>query len=135
MWLQDNGPIDQGTAVDWMSQIVGLLARLHKESLFHRDIKLSNIMLRSTGQLALIDFRTVRSIPIPTLLKWRASGDITSVVSPGYTLLEQMNERAILQSDFYALGRSFIYLLTGKHPIDLDEYDNTGQSIWQDETA
>ena len=31
--------------------------------------------------------------------------NITSVVSPGYTPLEQINGRAVPQSDFYALGR------------------------------
>ncbi|MEM9219025.1 MAG: serine/threonine-protein kinase [Cyanobacteria bacterium P01_F01_bin.150] len=134
MWLQDNGPIDQDTAVDWMGQIVDLLARLHKENLFHRDIKLSNIMLRPTGQLALIDFGTVRPMTNTYFVKVASQRDITSVVSPGYTPLEQMNGRAIPQSDFYALGRSFIYLLTGKHPIDLTEDDVTGRLIWRDET-
>ena len=135
LWLQDNGPIAQETAVSWMSQIVDLLARLHKENLFHRDIKLSNIMLRPTGQLALIDFGTVRPMTNTYFIKVASQRDITSVVSPGYTPLEQINGRAIPQSDFYALGRSFIYLLTGKHPIDLVEDDATGQLNWRDETG
>lgn len=134
VWLQENGPISQEMAADWMAQIVDLLARLHKENLFHRDIKLSNIMLRPSGQLALIDFGTVRPMTNTYFVKVASQRDITSVVSPGYTPLEQINGRAIPQSDFYALGRSFIYLLTGKHPIDLVEDDVTGQLNWRKET-
>mgnify|MGYP001799746386 CR=1 FL=1 len=61
--------------------------------------------------------------------------DITSVGSPGYTPLEHINGRAVPQSDFYALGRSLVHLLTGQHPIDLPEDDTTGRLIWQDQTS
>lgn len=131
-WLQSNGPISQSQAVDWMKQLVEILAQLHREELFHRDIKLSNIMLRPSGQLALVDFGTVRPMTSTYFAKVAGQRDITSVVSPGYTPLEQINGRAVPQSDFYALGRSFVYLLTGKHPIDLSEDDTTGQLTWQD---
>ncbi len=134
-WLQQQGPIDQATALDWMKQLVDLLAQLHQEELFHRDIKLSNIMLRPTGQLALVDFGTVRPMTSTYFAKVAGQRDITSVVSPGYTPLEQMNGRAVPQSDFYALGRSFVYLLTGQHPIDLPEDDTTGQLTWRNQTA
>ncbi|MEM9006356.1 MAG: serine/threonine-protein kinase [Cyanobacteria bacterium P01_F01_bin.86] len=135
VWLQKNGPLDQATAIDWMQQLVDLLAQLHKAELFHRDIKLSNIMLRSTGQLALIDFGTVRPMTSTYFAKVASQRDITSVVSPGYTPLEQINGRAVPQSDFYALGRSFIYLLTGQHPIDLPEDETTGQLSWHEQAV
>ncbi|MBE7386170.1 MAG: serine/threonine protein kinase [Leptolyngbya sp. SIO1E4] len=133
-WLQKNGPVDQATAIDWMCQLVELLAQLHQAELFHRDIKLSNIMLRSTQQLALIDFGTVRPMTNTYFAKVAGQRDITSVVSPGYTPLEQINGKAVPQSDFYALGRSFVHLLTGQHPIDLPEDDATGRLDWRDQT-
>ena len=135
VWLQKHGPINQATAVDWMRQLVDLLAQLHKAELFHRDIKLSNIMLRNSGQLALIDFGTVRPMTNTYFAKVASQRDITSVVSPGYTPLEQINGRAVPQSDFYALGRSFVYLMTGQHPIDLPEDETTGQLTWRDRAA
>ncbi|NER83270.1 MAG: serine/threonine protein kinase [Leptolyngbya sp. SIO1D8] len=131
-WLQKNGPINPAMALDWMYQLVELLALLHKTELFHRDIKLSNIMRRSTNQLALIDFGTVRRMTSTYFAKVAGQRDITSVVSPGYTPLEQINGKAVPQSDFYALGRSFVHLLTGEHPIDLPEDDNTGRLTWRD---
>ncbi|MEM8505162.1 MAG: serine/threonine-protein kinase [Cyanobacteria bacterium P01_D01_bin.1] len=134
-WLQKHGAIDQNTAVDWIAQLAEILALIHEMGLFHRDVKLTNIMLRPTGQLALIDFGTVRLMTNTYLAKVAGQRDITSVVSPGYTPLEQMNGKAVPQSDFYALGRCLIHLLTGKHPIDLPEDDETGQLDWRDRTA
>ena len=134
-WLQQHGPTNQATAIGWMKQLVDLLAQLHQEELFHRDIKLANIMLRPTDQLALVDFGTVRPMTSTYFAKVAGQRDITSVVSPGYTPLEQINGRAVPQSDFYALGRSFVYLLTGTHPIDLPEDDTTGQITWRDQVA
>ena len=93
------------------------------------------IMLRPTDQLALVDFGTVRPMTSTYFAKVAGQRDITSVVSPGYTPLEQINGRAVPQSDFYALGRSFVYLLTGTHPIDLPEDDTTGQITWRDQVA
>ena len=134
-WLQEHGPINQDKAMDWMKQLVDLLRQLHQEELFHRDIKLANIMLRPTGQLALVDFGTVRPMTNTYFAKVAGQRDITSVVSPGYTPLEQINGRAVPQSDFYALGRSLVYLLTGSHPIDLPEDDTTGRLTWRDRTS
>nr|WP_228024844.1 serine/threonine-protein kinase [cf. Phormidesmis sp. LEGE 11477] len=134
-WLQKHGPIDQKTAIDWITQLAEILAIIHEMGLFHRDVKLTNIMLRPTGQLALIDFGTVRLMTNTYLAKVAGQRDITSVVSPGYTPLEQMNGKAVPQSDFYALGRCLIHLLTGQHPIDLPEDDKTGQLNWRDHTT
>jgi serine/threonine protein kinase len=130
-WLQKHGSIDQGQAINWMRQLVDVLGQLHREGLFHRDIKLFNIMLRPSGQLALIDFGTVRPMSGTYFAKISSRRDITSVVSPGYTPLEQINGKAVPQSDFYALGRSLVHLLTGQHPIDLPENEATGQLEWR----
>jgi serine/threonine protein kinase len=46
----------------------------------------------------------------------------TSVVSRGYTAPEQMNGQAVKQSDFYSLGRTFVFLLTGREPSEI-HYD------------
>jgi serine/threonine protein kinase len=131
-WLEKHGTISQELALKWLRQLTEILSKVHQSELFHRDIKLSNIMLRPDGQLVLIDFGSVRKVTNTYLAKIGGGRDITGIISPGYTPLEQINGKAVPQSDFYALGRSLVYLLTGKHPIDLPENDETGKLNWRD---
>jgi serine/threonine protein kinase len=131
-WLAQHKPISEAVALKWMRQLVEILDLLHYNKLFHRDIKLSNIMLKPDGQLVLIDFGTVRQVTNTYLAKVGGGREVTGIISPGYTPLEQVNGKAVPQSDFYALGRSFVYLLTGKHPIDFAEDSQTGALGWRD---
>ena len=115
---QRNQPIDQELAIKWLRELTLILQEVHKQNFFHRDIKPSNIMLRNDGRLALIDFGTVRQVT-KTYVTKQAAGDVTGIVSSGYTPIEQINGQAVQQSDFFALGRTFIYLLTGQTPSQL----------------
>lgn len=99
-------------ALDWLNQLTQILQFVHKNGYFHRDIKPSNIMLRPDGKLILIDFGTARNLS-QTIVNGKS---ITVIHSVGYTAPEQLDGQAILQSDFYALGRTFIYLMTGIDP-------------------
>jgi WD40 repeat protein len=130
-WLQQNGnhPITQTQAIDWLKQLVVILDKLHEQQYFHRDIKPENIMLKPDGQLVLIDFGAVREVTNTYLIKI-GDEEVTGLYTPGYAPLEQMNGKAVPQSDFYALGRTFVHLLTGKHPHQLPEDD--GDLIWRD---
>jgi serine/threonine protein kinase len=143
-WLTKFGPISQELALNWLKQITEILQQLHNNKLFHRDIKLGNIMLRrgsksleadsqKTGQLVLIDFGTVREMSGTYLAKIGGGREITATFSPGYTPIEQVEGKAVPQSDFYSLGRTFVYLLTGKHPFDLPFDENTGKLNWLEE--
>ncbi|NEO40369.1 MAG: SUMF1/EgtB/PvdO family nonheme iron enzyme [Moorea sp. SIOASIH] len=118
-----NRPIDEKLALDWLFQIVDILQAVHQENFFHRDIKPSNIILRPDGQLVLIDFGTARQVTDTYMFK-QSAGNVTSMISPGYTPLEQIHGQAVPQSDFYALGRTFVYLLTGQEPSDLYDAGN-----------
>ena len=108
-------PIDERMAMQWLQELTVILQQVHNQNFFHRDIKPANIMLRAEGGLALIDFGTARVV---TDTYWQAHGQgrVTGIVSAGYTPPEQMNGQAMQQSDFFALGRTFVYLLTAKDP-------------------
>ncbi|MGB6297996.1 MAG: hypothetical protein WBF90_17665, partial [Rivularia sp. (in: cyanobacteria)] len=60
----------------------------------------------------------------------QAEGKVTGIVSAGYTPPEQMNGQAMQQSDFFALGRTFVYLLTAKDP---NQFYNpqTDELLWR----
>jgi len=115
--------IAQDLALEWLIQLTQILDEVHQHQFFHRDIKPSNIILKPDGQLVLIDFGTVREIT-PTYLGKKVAGQVTAIASFGYTPPEQLHYQAVPQSDFFALGRTFVFLLTGKQPIDPAIYDH-----------
>ncbi|MBD2603463.1 serine/threonine protein kinase [Scytonema hofmannii FACHB-248] len=125
-WLQQhsNNPISEKQALAWLKQLAEILQIVHSKQWFHRDIKPANVMLRSNGQLVLIDFGTARDATYTYLAKLGVGHQITAVVSAGYTPAEQMNYQAVPQSDFFALGRTFVHLLTGEHPLKFYDAHN-----------
>jgi eukaryotic-like serine/threonine-protein kinase len=112
-YIKYHGAITQNQAIAWLKQLLHILDYLHSlrpERVFHRDIKPSNIMRRPDGTLVLIDFGSVRQVT-ETIINGHTS---TIVCSYGYTAPEQIDARATPQSDFYALGITFMELLMGK---------------------
>ncbi|MCL6752909.1 serine/threonine protein kinase [Nostoc sp. CCCryo 231-06] len=125
-WLkqQQNYPISQEQAIAWLKQLVEILDLVHSKQYLHRDIKPSNIMIRSPlgkgwGDLVLIDFGTATEIDRTYPDKLNNGDGMTALMSSGYSAPEQMNAQAVPQSDFFALGRTFVFLLTGYHPLDM----------------
>ena len=125
-WLkqQQNYPISQEQAIAWLKQLVEILDLVHGKQYLHRDIKPSNIMIRSPlgkgwGDLVLIDFGTATETDRTYPGKLSNGDGMTALMSSGYSAPEQMNAQAVPQSDFFALGRTFVFLLTGYHPLDM----------------
>lgn len=139
-WVHSNGKLSQELAFNWLEQLTKILDEVHHNEFFHRDVKPSNIIIQPNGQLALIDFGASRRITNTYMAKISASGgtsantsqyDVTIIVTPYYTPIEQINGKAVPQSDFYALGRTFVYLLTGVFLNKLPTDKKTGKIIWR----
>ncbi len=113
-YVNHHGFIDEKVAINWMTQLIKILGYVYSQNLFHRDIKPTNIMRRDDGTLALIDFGTSRHVT-QTIVN---GGKNTVVYSHDYTAPEQTAGKAEIRSDFYALGRSFLYLLMGEMPSE-----------------
>ncbi|ASC69467.1 protein kinase domain protein [Halomicronema hongdechloris C2206] len=129
MEKRGNQPISEKTGLAWLEQIVEILQVIHEQDFLHRDIKPSNIILKPDGQLALIDFGAVREMSQTYMQKSK----ITAISSAGYTPPEQVNGKAIIQSDFFALGRTFVFLFTGKEPGAFNLDPRTAELVWQDD--
>jgi eukaryotic-like serine/threonine-protein kinase len=134
-------PIDSETALRWLEELLLILQEVHQRGILHRDIKPQNIIFKPDCKLALIDFGAVREGTGTELATESVSGSGTeiashiaagtSIVSRGYTPSEQMNGEAIQQSDLYSLGRTFVFLLTKKEPLEIS-YDSYNDKLqWQ----
>jgi serine/threonine protein kinase/ABC-type phosphate transport system substrate-binding protein len=124
-----NRPLDEKTAIGWLSQLTQILHAIHAQGILHRDLKPAHILLQPDGQLVLINFGAVTAAATPSL------GQRNRLYTPGYTAPEQqLSGAASIQSDFFALGRTFVYLLTAKNPTNIyDSYRNL--LVWRNHTV
>ncbi len=127
----------------WLSQAVEILEELHRCQIIHRDIKPSNLMLRipqspqlllANGlgglQLVTIDFGGVKQIGGVAPMGQDCPSS-TRLISPGYSPPEQIVGGGVgPATDFYALGRTCIHLLTGKYPAEIED-PMTGELRWR----
>ena len=129
-WLKQHGAIDERRAIDWLKQLTTVLERLHSNNFIHRDIKPSNIMYRnSDNRIFLIDLGAVR------LINQNIDEQTTTTIgSFPYMAPEQYKGKADFKSDFYALGRTFVHLLTNKNPSQIEQ-DTQEKSLWRTEST
>lgn len=129
-WLEKNQKIPNITiALNWLKQLTETIAVIHQEKLIHRDIKPENIILKSDETLVLIDFGAVRQITATYLIKMGSNESGTKILSPLYAAPEQFEGICFPQSDFFALGRTFVNLLTGNSS---DQSLNSNKTTWKD---
>lgn len=114
-WLEtQQQPITEYQAIAWLKQILETLELIHKQRYLHLNLKPSNIIITPDKQPVLIDFGTAKE-----LAKNYQNRSTTPTMSSGYSAPEQMQGKITIQSDFFALGRTFAFLLTRKHPLDM----------------
>lgn len=134
---QNNQPISQAQAINWLKQLVKILNLSHQKSYLHRDIRPSNIIIQPNQQLTLINFGTGRELSQTYLERLSNISTSIEIDSIGYKPPEQMSGETVLQSDFFALGRTFVFLLTGYHPLEMPPniYDAENDILhWYGET-
>ncbi|BAT52023.1 Serine/Threonine protein kinase [Nostoc sp. NIES-3756] len=125
-WLQQRHyqPISQTQAITWLIQLAEVLDLVHSKLYLHLDIKPSNILLQPDGKVVLINFGAVRIY---------CHGTTTPTLLSGYSAPEQTNGEVVPKSDFFSLGRTFVFLLTGQYPLDM--YDVRQNSLhWRNHT-
>ncbi len=126
-----NPTISQQQALNCLKQLLEILKAIHPDFV-HRDIKPDNIMLRPNNQLVLIDFGAVKAVG-KTYLDIEGGESRTEIGTSGFIPPEQQLGQPVKpQSDFFALGRTFVYLLTKQHPFNF-ELDSNNQLIWRDQ--
>lgn len=120
--LMREGVQPQDHVIDWAKQLCEVLDYLHTQSppIIYRDMKPSNVILKSDGRIKLLDFGIA--------CEYTSGGDnaIQGVhgYTKGYAPPEQIDkkQRADRRSDIFSLGATMHRLLTGLKP-DGDSYE------------
>lgn len=99
----------------WAWQLTEFLVHLHglDPPIIHRDFTPDNLLLHQSGDIYLIDFGAANEFI------GQATG--TLIGKQSYIPLEQLQGKALPQSDIYALGGTIYFLLSGCDPLPLTE--------------
>ncbi|MBQ2116822.1 MAG: serine/threonine protein kinase [Lachnospiraceae bacterium] len=130
--LSEKGAQNQEDVVDWALQLCEVLDYLHTQPtpIIYRDMKPSNIMLKSDGSVVLIDFGTAREY------KTKNTSDTIALGTKGYAAPEQFGGmgQTDARTDIYCLGTTLYQLLTGHNPSD-PPYDIYPITYWRPELS
>ena len=97
-------------------ELMFALGDIHECGILHRDLKPQNLMFRSDGSLAIVDFGIAKHVDA---IDRTGHGEI--VGTPRYMSPEQVRGMALdLRTDIYSSGVLLYQMLTGRHLFDGD---------------
>ncbi len=112
--IQDEGILDEYTALDITKQIAMALSAAHKKGIIHRDIKPHNILISNEGRVVKVaDFGIAKAVSNSTMT------NIGSIIgSVHYFSPEQAKGKFVTNNaDLYSLGIVLYEMLIGKVPF------------------
>lgn len=112
-----DGPLSPDEASPLIGQAADALAAAHSAGIVHRDVKPSNILVTSDGQVKLSDFGIARAEADASLTQ---TGLVTG--SPSYLAPEVASgEQATTASDVWSLGATLYHALDGRPPYEVGD--------------
>ena len=106
-------PVDEVASIG--AHIATALHELHRQHVIHLDLKPSNVILRETGEAALIDFGLSHHDQLPDLVAEEFDGPIGT--APYISPEQLVGNRGDPRSDLFALGVILYFLATGERPF------------------
>ncbi len=116
--VQQGARMTEDEVQEIAKQILDVLCYLHELAppVVHRDLKPQNLIRRTNGAIALVDFGAVQDVYRNTI-----AGGSTFVGTYGYMAPEQFRGQADCASDIYGLGATLLFLLTQRSPSELPQ--------------
>lgn len=116
--------IKEKEAITLLHHLLNILSFIHNHNIIHRNITPLNIMRKKgSKQIILLNFSCVKEI-INQSLNFdnpETQNYYTQVIgTAAYMPPEQYNGSPKFASDIYGLGKTIIYTLTGKQPLELE---------------
>lgn len=115
--------LDEDCILGWFAELASAIDYIHEQGIVHRDIKLGNVLLSSSGHVVLSDFGISRIFSerlrsdvkaVNTIASDATTADHLVMGTRGYMAPEvAWGGEATPASDSYSLGVMFVYLLTG----------------------
>lgn len=125
-------PLSEADVMAILPQLLDALEVVHKECIWHLDLKPGNIMIDEAGKIQLIDFGASKQTQNT---KGEAISTSSSLAyTPGFTPAEQKDllfDKFGPWTDLYALGATIFNLLTDKRPPMQSEIDESVQSAFK----
>lgn len=121
-WVKDHGRMREHDAMDVFCQILDALSVLHSQKpvLLHLDIKPANIMLDKSGNAFLLDFGSSKQVESDGGFTTISGFTLSKIYAPS-ELIDGRKDRIGVWTDFYEIGATLYFLLTGKQPPTFSE--------------
>ncbi|MFO1033400.1 MAG: bifunctional serine/threonine-protein kinase/universal stress protein [Hyphomicrobiales bacterium] len=124
-------PLPIAEVTEIAKKVATALDSLHRQRVVHLDIKPSNIMVRNSGDVVLIDFGLSRHLDLPDLVgeEFRLPYGTGPYMAPE----QVMGIRHDFRSDFFALGVLMYFFATGERPFgDPQRLKGLQRRLWWD---
>ena len=113
---EKNGYLSQKRSIKLMTQVIKGIIYLHDKNIYHRDIKLENILVMKNDLIKIIDFGFAVKCNRDSYQKLFCG-------TPSYMAPELLNKEKYIPyySDIWSLGVLFYSMLYGRFPFDRND--------------
>lgn len=123
--FKEKGKLNYDQFIHYSKQILEALSYCHSKKIAHRDIKPANIFIDKYDRIKLADFGFAKQFDKDKISNERCG----SVMYCSPEIIKYQSFFNPFKADIYALGITFFYMATGKHPFPCSSIEYLKRSI------